>query len=76
MDKNQNICNLALSSIEKNLDLMDKDFKKLFDIIIKVTHKKSSLSLMDKFFLRGFSKTHPEMSEILQILKNYGSEAD
>jgi len=76
MDKDQNICNLALSSIEKNLDLMDKDFKKLFDIIIKVTHKKSSLSLIDKFFLRGFSKTHPEISEILQILKNYGSEAD
>lgn len=76
MDKDQNICNLALSSIEKNLDLMDKGFKKLFDIIIKVTHKKSSLSLMDKFFLRGFSKTHPEISEILQILKNYGSEAD
>jgi molecular chaperone DnaK len=72
--KDKNTVNLILSAVEKNLALMDKDFQKLYQIIEKTVRKKTALSLMDKLFINGFSRKHPETNDILQMLKNYSNE--
>ncbi|GAI11849.1 unnamed protein product, partial [marine sediment metagenome] len=68
-DNNQRIRTLALSSLERNMELMEMDVKKLFNLIRKVTEKKGSLGIRDTIFLRRFSRKYPEMNEVVQTLK-------
>ena len=69
MDSNQNIRALALSSLERNMGLMEMDVKKLFNLIRKVTEKKCSLGIRGTIFLRRFSRKYPEMNEAVQTLR-------
>jgi molecular chaperone DnaK len=72
-DQNQNIRALAVSTIQKHLDLIDNDYIKLFNIIRNVTDKKQSLSIIDRIFLKRFSKKHSEMKEVLQTLGTWAN---
>lgn len=74
MDNNQKIRTLALSSLERNIELMEMDVKKLFNLIRKVTKKKCSLGIRDTIFLRKFSRKYPEMGGVVQTLKKISRE--
>lgn len=68
-DDDQKSCTLALSSLKKNIELMEIHDEKLISLIGKVAEKKRSLGFKDKFFLWRFSRNHPEIDEVVQTLK-------
>ena len=69
MDSSQRISATALSSAEKNVELMEPDTRNLVNLIKAVVKEKYSLSIRDKLFLWRFSRNHPEMDEVVQTLK-------
>jgi len=69
MDSNQKIRDLALSSLEKNMELMETDIKKLVSLIRNATQEKRSLGVKDKFFLWRLSRKYPDMNEVIQTFR-------
>jgi molecular chaperone DnaK len=68
MGSNQKIRGLALSGLERNKELMDKEIMRLFGLIRKATLEKHSLGIRDKIFLRSLSGKRPDMKDIIQAL--------
>ncbi len=75
MDSNQKIRAATVSSLEKNLELMVPDVRKLFDLMRDIAEKKRSLTMIDKVFLWRFSRKHPEMDDVVQTLKELAGNA-
>lgn len=56
-------------SIERNVELMDRDVKKLINVIRNITEEKCSLGIRGNVFLSRFSRISPQMNEVIQAFK-------
>jgi molecular chaperone DnaK len=73
VEDNHNISTLAVTALEKNIELMETSVKKLFDIIKKLIEKERHLNFIEALYLRKFSNKHPDMIDFIETLKRkYG----
>ncbi len=70
LEPNNKLRNLAFTVLA-NKDIIDKDYRKLFELIKKVVQRKHSLGLLDKFMLNRMRKRSSNLGEVVQRLLKF-----
>ena len=69
IERSGSIRTILLHALEKDKESMDGDMRRLFDLTKRIALEKRTAGFRDSVFLSRFSKRHPEMKDLVRVLK-------